>query len=154
MTLSKRIFYTADQFKYWGYDAKKQTATYYQQYKNKVFYNNKNGQLTLHFNDQNKVISYEETLLDSIDEINDQETTLTGMQAIETLHNKGMIKPESTIKSAELGYYTIVQLTESQVLTPTWHFSVEKGKLKEDLFVNAYDGQIIELDTEDHTALE
>jgi regulatory protein YycI of two-component signal transduction system YycFG len=143
-----------DQFKYWDYDDKKQIVTYYQQFKNKVFYNNMNGQLIVHLNDQNEIVSYEETLLDSIVEINDQETTLTGIDAIETLHNKGMLKPDSHIEKVELGYYTIVQLTESQVLTPTWHFVVESGKIKEDLFVNAFEGQIIELDTEDHTTLE
>jgi regulatory protein YycI of two-component signal transduction system YycFG len=60
---------------------------------------------------------------------------------------------DSDIK-VELGYYTLIQQTESQVLVPTWHLIVEHDKKKEDLYVNAIEGRVIPKDDKENESLE
>ena len=71
------------------------------------------------------------------------------MQAIEALYNSALLKPNSKVKAIELGYSTLVQLTETQVFAPTWKVQVEleDGTLEE-YFVNAVEGRIIEIPKE------
>lgn len=112
-----------------------------------MFYNNVNGKLTLFFNENKEIVSYEQTLLENIEEFNEEEEVLPAIKAIETLYYKGYLRPKSEVTKVELGYYTLVQLTASHVLTPTWHVVIDG---KEDLFVNAFEGQIIQLNTEEN----
>ncbi len=47
----------------------------------------------------------------------------------------------------ELGYYNSLQTTSAtHLLVPTWRVVVND---EEDLFVNAFDGEVIELNTEE-----
>jgi len=46
-----------------------------------------------------------------------------------------------------LGYYTLVHLTSSQVLTPAWRFVTAK---EENLYVDAFEGQVINLTNEEN----
>ena len=39
--------------------------------------------------------------------------------------NSALLKPDSKVKAIELGYSTLVQLTETQVFAPTWHVHVQ-----------------------------
>ncbi|RLQ93991.1 two-component system regulatory protein YycI [Falsibacillus albus] len=141
-TFVKSNILNGAKYHFWRYDKDLKQITYSQQYKDNQIFENVNGQLTLYLDDDNEVIGYEQTMLDSIDEYN-KEQIITGFQAIITLFNKGMIKPDSNIKKPELGYYTLVQNAESQVLTPTWHLIVENGDKKENMFVNAFEGSVI-----------
>lgn len=136
-----------DHYQYWGYDKDKKQIIFYQEFKGKKIFKNGSGQLLFEVNDNNEIDSYEQTMLEEIEE-NNKESVLPATQAVNNLYKNGMLKPNSTIKKAELGYYTLVQLTESQVLSPTWHFAIEhKGKV-DDLFVNAFDGSIQQTDKE------
>jgi regulatory protein YycI of two-component signal transduction system YycFG len=67
------------------------------------------------------------------------------------LHQKGLLKPKSKITNIELGYSTLVQLAASQVLTPTWRIVVND---KEDFFVNAFEGQVINFNSDEKKAVE
>jgi regulatory protein YycI of two-component signal transduction system YycFG len=98
--------------------------------------------LTLHLNDENEIISYKQTLLEGIEVLSQKQEVLPPIKAIETLYDNGVLQPKSKITKVELGFYTLVQLTESQVLTPTWRFVVDD---KENLFVNAFEGKIIQI---------
>lgn len=69
------------------------------------------------------------------------------LKAIETLHQNGILKPKSNVTKVELGYSTLVQLTASQVLAPTWRIVVNG---KDNLFVNAFEGQIINFNNEEN----
>lgn len=133
-------------YKYWDYNKEEKTITYYQQFHNKFFYRNKNGKLTLFLNNDNEIVSYKQTVLEEIEEISEHQEVLPPLKAIETLYDNGLLAPKSKITKVELGYFTLVQLTASQVLTPTWRFVVDD---KENLFVNAFEGQIIQLTDEE-----
>ncbi len=131
-----------EQYVYFNKNEQDHTIVFYQQYLNKTFYKNINGMLTLHLNDDNEIISYKHTLLEGIESLSEKQEVLPPIKAIETLYDNGVLQPKSKITKVELGFYTLVQLTESQVLTPTWRFVVND---KENLFVNAFEGKIIQI---------
>ncbi|MBA4538295.1 two-component system regulatory protein YycI [Bacillus aquiflavi] len=149
-TFVKGKIINGDQYKFWKKSETEKTITYYQFYKDRLFYKNKNGRLTFFLNDENEIISYEQTLLVDIEEISGNEEIVPPLQAIETLYEQQKLKPKSKITKVELGYYTFVQLTGSQVLTPTWRFVINHD---EDVFVNAFEGQIFQVNS-DTTVLE
>ena len=86
--------------------------------------------------------SYRQTYLEVIEELSDEEELLTPLRAMETLYKKGLLKPKSEITKIELGYSTLVSLTASHVVTPTWRLVVNG---KENLFVHALEGRVIPL---------
>ncbi|WP_147536016.1 two-component system regulatory protein YycI [Bacillus marasmi] len=137
-----KILY-GDQYKYFSQNKEEQTITFYQQFKNKTIYNNINGKLTLYVNERNEIYSFSQTLLEEIELLQEEHDVLPPIKAIETLYENGLLEPRTKITKVELGLHTLVQLTASQLLTPTWHFVVDD---KENLYVNAFEGQIIEID--------
>jgi len=132
-----------DQYQYFSQDSQEKSVTFYQQFKNKTIYNNINGRLILHLNDENEIMSYTQTYLEEIESLQESQDVLPPIKAIETLYDNGLLQPKSKITKVELGLHTLVQLTASQLLTPTWRFVVDD---KEDLYVNAFEGQIIQMD--------
>jgi regulatory protein YycI of two-component signal transduction system YycFG len=114
-------------------------------------FNNINGMITFTMDEDNQIVSYEQTFLESIEKLTGTEEILRPLNAIETLHQKGMLKSKSKITEVELGYSTLIQLAASQVLAPTWRFEVDG---KESLFVNAFEGQIIQFNSDDKSKVE
>lgn len=132
-----------DQYTFWEKDEENNTIVYYQKYKNSLFYKNINGRLIFYLNDANEIVSYEQTLLEEIEEISEKEEVLPPLKAIETLYDERVLKPHSKITKIELGYYSLIQ-PASQVLTPTWRFVING---EENVFVNAFEGHILQLDS-------
>jgi regulatory protein YycI of two-component signal transduction system YycFG len=143
--------YLGDQYGFWELDEQLKTITFYQRFDNKMFYENMNGKVTLYLNENFQIISYKQTFLDGIENLTEKEEVLPAIKAIETVYQKGVLKPKSKITKVELGYSTLVQLAASQVLTPTWHLVVED---KGHLYVNAFEGQIIQLSNEENNNAE
>ncbi|PKG24292.1 two-component system regulatory protein YycI [Niallia nealsonii] len=131
-----------NQYRFW--EKKDKTITYYQQYNGKTFYQNLNGKLTFYLNEENKIVSYEQTFLENIKEIEEEENISRPLDAIYTLFTNSYIDNDSKIKKVELGYYS-QQYSTTQVLSPTWSILLDNG---ENLFVNALDNQIIKTKSE------
>lgn len=131
---------SGDSYTYWMTDEQTGTLIFFQKYKDRTLYWNYSAMLLVHLNENNQIVSYEQTLLEEIEEYDEQQEILPAIKALETLYEKNDLKYGSTITKIELGYYTLVQLTSSQVLAPTWHIVVDD---KIDFFVNAFEGQII-----------
>ena len=148
--LQENILY-GDHYQFWKKDDNKQTITYIQQYNNYPLYENMNGMITFNVNEDNQITSYQQTYLEEIQKLTAKEEILPPLKAIETLHQKGILRPKSKITKIELGYSTLIQLAASQVLAPTWHFVVND---KQSLFVNAFEGQIIEFNSEENSKME
>ncbi|MCQ6280243.1 two-component system regulatory protein YycI [Bacillus sp. EB600] len=148
--LKENVLY-GDHYKFFSKNDKKDTITYYQQFDDKVFYKNRSGMVTLNLNKENQVFSYDQTYLVGIEKMNKQEDVLPPLNAIETLHQKGLLKPKSEITTIELGYSTLVQLAASQVLAPTWRIVVND---KDNLFVNAFEGQVINFKSDENKVVE
>ncbi|WP_019243367.1 MULTISPECIES: two-component system regulatory protein YycI [Bacillus] len=144
--LVKESVLNGDQYKFWKVEEDSNSIVYYQTYEDKVIFDNTNAKLTLYINGKREVDSYEQTYIENIEPFNEKEEVLTAEKAIETIYKKGFLPAKSEISKVEIGYYNLALLTASHVLTPTWHI-VLNGE--EDLFVNAIDGQIIQLDEED-----
>ncbi|WP_042464218.1 two-component system regulatory protein YycI [Neobacillus dielmonensis] len=141
-----------EKYLFWKTNEKKNTITCYQQYENAPLYQNINGMITLEFNADHQIISYQQTYLGDILKMSSkEEEILTALKAIETLHQKGDLKPKSKITKVELGYSTLVQLAASQVLAPTWRVVVND---KESLYVNAFEGKIIDFNSDEKTSVE
>ncbi|WP_059171636.1 two-component system regulatory protein YycI [Bacillus sp. FJAT-27445] len=140
-------------YQYWERDDKKNTITYFQQYENKFLYQNVNwnGRIVFHLNDENQIVSYEQTYLEDIKKLDVKEEVLRPLEAVEILLQKGLIEPKSKITKAELGYSTIVPLASSQVFAPTWRFVIDNDK---SLYVNAFEGQVIPIGSEEDEVTE
>lgn len=132
-----------DQYVFWGKNEESNTIIYYQKYDDFTFYKNKNGRLIFYLNDDNEITSYEQTLLEGIEEISAEEQILPAIKAIETIYEQKVLKSDSKITKVELGYYSLIQ-PASQVLTPTWRFVIDD---EENVFVNAFEGQILQLES-------
>ncbi|MBY0123624.1 two-component system regulatory protein YycI [Bacillus sp. S/N-304-OC-R1] len=138
-----------DQYRFWKKE--ENAITYYQQFDNKVFYHNMSGELTILLNEENDIVSYKQTMLEDIEELSEEEKIIQPLKAIETLYENGSLRPKSKITNVELGYFTFVQTSTSQVLTPAWRFVINGN---EDLFVHAFEGQIIQLNNEEKNIVE
>ncbi|WP_019157200.1 two-component system regulatory protein YycI [Robertmurraya massiliosenegalensis] len=147
----KNHVFQGERYRFWKLNPLEQTITYYQQQQEKMLYRNINGELTIFFNDNDEIIGYRQTLLENFEEFSEDENILQPMKAIEFLYDNGELPFGSKITKVELGYYTLVHLTSSQVLTPVWRFVING---EEDLFVNAFEGQIIQLNNEDKKIVE
>ena len=130
------------QYKFWEYDQNKQMITYYQEYDGQVLFLNGSGQIKMYVNDDVEIDHYEQTYLEIGEPLNEPQEVATALKALETLYQKGELKPKSTVKKVELGYYTLVNMEVTQVLTPTWHFEVSDEDGLHHFLVNAYDLQI------------
>jgi len=140
-----------DQYEYWKKDEQNRTITYFQEYNNFPLYQNINGMITFTYNANNQIVSYQQTYLEGTEKLTAKEEILPPLKAIETLYQKGELRPKSKITKIELGYSTLIQLTGSQVLAPTWRFVVND---QESLFVNAFEGQIIQFNSDDNSSVE
>jgi len=150
-SLLKDSILNGDQYQFWKRDEEKGSITYFQQYDKVPLYENINGMLTFYYNEENQIVSYQQSYLEDIEKMAEKEEILAPLKAIETLYQKGELEPKTTITKVELGYSTLIQLTASQVLAPTWRFVIDD---KESLFVNAFEGQIIEFNSEEKISVE
>jgi len=148
-TFIKNNVLYGDHYRFWKKEGN--VAIYYQQFRDKVFYKNASGELTIYFNDENDIVSYRQTLLAEIEELSEEEKIIQPMKAIETLYKNGSLRPKSKITNVELGYFTFVDTSTSQVLTPAWRFVIND---EENIFVHAFEGQIIQLNNEKKNKVE
>lgn len=148
-SLVKNHVLFGDQYAFWGREDNK--ITYYQQYDGKFFYKNLNGELTFFLNDEDEIVSYRQTLLVDIQELEKVDKLIQPLNAIEILLNNGALKPKTNITAVESGYYTYVEQSTSQVLTPVWRIMIEN---EESLFISGIDGQIIDLNYQEKNKVE
>ncbi|MCI2253583.1 two-component system regulatory protein YycI [Domibacillus sp. PGB-M46] len=141
------------EYAYWKRNQEANTVIYYQKIAGKKLFENAAGMLTVQLNNDKDIVSYSQTMLSSVDENRNKETILPALQAIDSLYKNGLVQLDSEISDAELGYYTVVRVDESQqmqldeskvqqVLSPTWYFQLKKGDKIEEVYVNAFDGSI------------
>ncbi|CAG9613574.1 Two-component system WalR/WalK regulatory protein YycI [Bacillus rhizoplanae] len=119
---------------------------FFQKYKDKPIYYNQHGMIVAELNEKKEIISYTQTMLYDFKEMGEQNKELdiiSARNALETLYTKNELKQGSHVKGAKLGYATVVAPSSSnvQVLVPTWNLYTDKM----DYFVNAVEGQIIQL---------
>ncbi|RKJ30595.1 hypothetical protein D7X33_41320, partial [Butyricicoccus sp. 1XD8-22] len=114
-----------DQYGFGNYDKKAGTITFYQKHQDKLLFKNRSAHLVFNVDKDNEVYSYEQTMLEEIEPISEKEEVLPAIRAVEAIYRNKLLKQDSKIVRAELGYYTVVNMEASQVLTPTWHVVAE-----------------------------
>jgi len=141
-----------DQYRFWEKNTEGTTITYYQQFNGKTFFENLNGKLTFYLNEKSEVVSYQQTYLEGIEELSKSEKIIQPIKALETLYTNDVLPPNSNITKVELGYYTLVPLSDTtQVLNAAWRFVVDD---KENFYVSAFEGKIVELNNEEKKVVE
>ncbi|MBN8202128.1 MULTISPECIES: two-component system regulatory protein YycI [Bacillaceae] len=148
--IKNRVLY-GEQYRFWEKPENSNKITYYQEFEGKMFYMNLNGELTFYLNDENEIVSYKQTLLTKIESKEESEKVIQPIKAVETLYKNGSLQPKSKITNVELGYFTFVHLSSSQLLTPAWRFVIND---EENLFVDAFEGKIIKLNNEEKKIVE
>ena len=135
------------EYRYWDYDETEREIIFYQTWDKKMFFNNSKGKITLFLDKENQVISYEQTYLENIKKVNEEKDLVTAFKALEALYENDYIEPKSEVTKVDLGYYNSLQTTSAtHLLVPVWRVVINNEL---DLFVNAFDGGIIELNTEE-----
>ena len=135
-----------DSYVLWNVDEEKREATFFQKVNNLTLYYNVRGYVKIYWDDENRVYAYEQTMLEKHEKLDKQQNLLTAIQVLQILDNKNLLKPDSQILEMNIGYSTIVQLTQTQVFAPTWEVRVKLKDGQEEIhFVNAVQGKIVEL---------
>jgi len=138
--------YEGDSYVLWGIDEEKKEATFFQKVNDVTLYYNVRGYIKLYWDDNNRIISYEQTMLEKHEKLDKEQNLLTARQVLQILYGKNLLKPDSQITEMNLGYSTIVQLTQTQVFAPTWEVRVKRADDTEEIhFVNAVQGRIVEI---------
>ncbi|MFC7366338.1 MULTISPECIES: two-component system regulatory protein YycI [Bhargavaea] len=139
----------------WEVDEENRVATFFQEYDGRTIFYNENSTLTVHWNAEREVTRYEQSMLYNLKDINEKKTLNTPLQAISLLSRSGSLQPGSDVREVKLGYSPLVQLTQTQVLVPTWHIHVELDDgTTADHFVNAVDNKIMDKLSEPDTEEE
>lgn len=146
--LEKYVLFGKD-YTLWEIKKDAREAIFFQNVKGHPIYYSTNAMLTIHWNEDEKIIAYEQKALEEFDLFNHKKDLLSQYEAVGSLASRGYLKPNSTVRKVDLGYSTLVQLTGTQVFAPTWNVQVElKDGQKEHYFINAVEGKVIEFQTE------
>lgn len=130
----------------WEVDREERVATFFQKENGRILYYNMSGELKIYWNANNEVTMYEQTMIDNIEEMEQEDSILPPLQVIQILYVKGLLKPDSRIVQMRLGYSTLVYYTQTQLLVPTWEVRVKlpDGEIEE-YFVDAVEDKVIEI---------
>ncbi|MFJ7953817.1 two-component system regulatory protein YycI [Lysinibacillus sp. NPDC096418] len=139
----------------WEINEEERVAIFFQKTKDRILYYNMSGVLKVHWNANNEVTMYEQAMLDDIKEIDQPKSILPPLQIFQALYSKGLLKPNSRIMQVKLGYSTLVNNIQKQVLVPTWEVRVKlpDGEIEE-YFVDAVDAKVIEFQEDKQEAEE
>lgn len=140
---------SGDQYHYWYTDDATNSIICIQSYNNRNIFQSREdhiGMVILHLNEDNEIISYEQSMLEEIKEVEEKESAITALKAIEALYKKNYLTPNSEVVNIEYGYYTNTPLSNQQILAPTWHINVEtENEGRKDFYVNALEGDVLQL---------
>jgi regulatory protein YycI of two-component signal transduction system YycFG len=138
-----------DSYGLWKIDKENKSASFFQKVNDRFVYYNKNAKIVVYWNDQQELVGYEQTILDNLEDYNESKNLSPYMQAIKALYSRGLLKPDTTVKEISLGYSRLVETSETQVFSPTWYILAELSDgTKEEYFVNAVEGRVIDLPKE------
>lgn len=142
--LSKYVL-KGEEYGLWKVDKEEREATFFQKVNDGPIYFSPNAMLTVHFDEDGKATSYEQTMFDDFVSFNRKKDLLSPIEAIGSLYSRGYLKTGSTVKDVTFGYSILAQMPEIQLFAPTWHVRVElKNGEIEDHFINAIEGKIVE----------
>lgn len=136
-------------YHYWYTDEESNSIICIQTYNNQNIFQSREdhiGMIIFHLNEDNEIYSYEQSMLEEIKKVEEQESAISALKAIEALYNKNYLTPNSELVNIQYGYYTHIPLSNQQILAPTWHIIVEtENSERKDFYVNALEGDVLQL---------
>lgn len=130
----------------WKVDEEKRQATFFQEVNNRTLYYNVRGYVQIYWDVEGRVFAYEQTILENHVKEENKKSILPPIQVLQILYGKNLLPPDSQVTRMNLGYSTLVQVTETQVFAPTWEVRVLTSDKTEGIyFVNAVDGKIVDI---------
>ena len=147
----KRTVFKGEEYRLWQINKLAREATFFQVMNDKTIFYNQSATIKVYWSEKEEITKYEQTMFGSLKAVGEKSMLIKPIQAIKTIFEKGYLKDHTTISFVNLGYSTLVPLTETQVLSPTWHIRAmvpdENGRKKQqDFFVNAVDNQILDIE--------
>lgn len=137
-----------DRYVLWEVNEENRYALFFQRINDRTLYYNVSGFVKIYWNEDEEVYKYEQTMLEKIEELEQEEVVFSPIQVIRALYLKNLLNSNSHVTSMNLGYSTLVQLKQSKVFVfaPTWEVRVrtEDGE-NEEHFVNAVEGKVIDI---------
>ncbi|MFL8937461.1 two-component system regulatory protein YycI [Rossellomorea oryzaecorticis] len=143
-----------DQYAFRGINNENLTISYNQTYEGRPLFHNGSAEIVLELNNENEIVSYKQTMMEDIKSFGKVSRVINPLESLQILADSGKIEPDSKVTSFEQGYSTEVPFSDSQVLTPTWHFVVEKKDKKQHLYFTAFEGDVIEFTKKEKELLE
>ncbi|WP_339206439.1 two-component system regulatory protein YycI [Bacillus sp. FSL W8-1143] len=153
-------------YKLWSIDEETGKIVFFQTYKGKYIFqeglvdSETIGKITLDLNDKNEVVSYQQSMVTSINEVR-KETLVPALETVKDLYTQNMLSQNTTVKKVELGYYTQYPGASTQVMVPVWRVELEgvstgsKKKTEEEYLINAIDGSTLDhIEKDDKSSME
>ena len=140
----QQFVYEGSQFKLWEIDKEMGTATFFQNVQSHMLYYNVNGYVKIYWNSNNEIFMYEQAMLEKVESLEPQEKIVAPLQIIDELYNENLLKTGAEIVDMKLGYSSLVQITQTQLFTPTWEVRVKTDDEQHTFFVNAVEAKVIE----------
>lgn len=142
LLLGDKVLHFED-YRYYRWNKENNTLLFFQQYEDKPLYYNNGGMIMFFLNDQYEVTSYAQTLQTNIDDLSEEKELSKPLEIVKALLNQNKVFSGDTITSMKLGYHTYFPVSETiQAFVPTWKVNVNEDEV---YFVNAQDGQIIDI---------
>ncbi|MBH9968029.1 two-component system regulatory protein YycI [[Bacillus] enclensis] len=143
-----------DKYAFRNLDKENLTISYNQLYKGRPIFHNGSAEIVLELNNELEIVSYKQTMMEDIKAFGKASRIITPLESLQILADSGKIEPDSKVTIFEEGYSTEVPFPDSQVLTPTWHFVIEKKEKEQHLYFTAIDGNVIEFTKKEKELLE
>ena len=144
---AKTYVYEGNKYLLWETFEEQKYALFFQKINDRTLYYNSSGYLKVYWNDNNEIFAYEQTMLEKIEQLKQKNSIISQIQVLQALYNRNLLKPDSQVIDMNLGYSTLVQLTQTQVFAPTWEVHVKNAEGQvEEYFVNAFEGKILEFE--------
>ncbi len=141
-----------DKYVLWEVNEEQQYALYFQKVNDRTLYYNSSGYLKVYWDKSNEIYAYEQTMLEKVEKLKQKDTTIPPIQVLQALYSRNLLKADSRIIGMNLGYSTLVQLTQTQVFAPTWEVRVRNADGQtEEHFVNAFEGKVLEIQKTSNT---
>jgi regulatory protein YycI of two-component signal transduction system YycFG len=139
--------YLGNEYAYGYWDKGRNILIFFQTKDGRPIYYNQNGIVLVYLSEDNEMLGYTQSYLDSPETGSDKKSLIKPYDAIMKLFDSNLLYSNDEITDVEVGYYTTYPLDSGgQVLAPTWKITIEdKGERVRERFVNAIEQYVVPL---------
>lgn len=115
----------------------------YTQVANNIPITDGTGQITFHLDNDNRIISYEQTYAGPVKVTGKSRELISEKRAVELLYQNSEVQANSEVRKPILSYHRTLSLENLSIYGPIWYIEVKTSNEVKIKFVNAIDGSII-----------